>query len=197
MALKGTRSCVTSVLWPFKYLKADATIIFVSFLRVLLHGQIILSPLWSTSDLPASFLGGFLKANALISLCCSLLCSQIHLPPLVERWFNVAPAPSPDYAELHRFHILLELNTCWPPPRPLGPLLKTVVASLDACVLVDLKSCGKMLIEARATRQLLSWAPPVVRNAPGNVDTWLHFVNTEAPQRIQEFSMGIWMFDVI
>lgn len=61
---------------------------------------------------------------------------------------------------------------------------QTVVASLDVCVLVDLKSCAKMLIEASATRQLLSWAPPVVKNASGNFDTWLYFARTEAPQRI-------------
>lgn len=64
-------------------------------------------------------------------------------------------------------------------------------------MLVDLKSSAKILIEARGTRQLLSWASPVVRNAPGNIDTWLHFANTEAPQRSQEFSMSMWKFNVI
>lgn len=54
-----------------------------------------------------------------------------------------------------------------------------------------------MLIEARGTHQLLSRGPPVVRNAPGNIDTWLHIANTEAPQHIQEFSMSIWKFNVI
>lgn len=37
----------------------------------------------------------------------------------------------------------------------------------------------------------------LARNAPGNIDIWLHFANMETPQRIQEFSMSTWEFNVI